>query len=65
MGMWEVVVPKRVKVIWNRCEICGKFISYDDFESGEASHRMVQPDWEYGAETWETLCKEHNKDRSL
>ena len=64
--MWEVFVPRNPNYCegadkhWNRCEVCGKFISYDDFESGSAVHHMTQPDWEYGAEKWETLCKEHN-----
>ena len=47
--------------IWNRCDVCGKFIGFKDLEKGLANIRMTQPDWEYGDETWETLCKNHYK----
>jgi hypothetical protein len=45
---------------WNRCDICGKFIAYDDFDNG-ATHELVTYDTEYTDETWETLCKKHAK----
>lgn len=39
-----------------RCGACGRFISYADLESGLACRRLVTPDAEGTAETWETLC---------
>jgi CRISPR/Cas system-associated protein Cas10 (large subunit of type III CRISPR-Cas system) len=45
---------------WNRCDVCGKFISFADFESGKALRIMVTPDSDYTAETFETLCRDHN-----
>lgn len=44
--------------IWNRCDVCGKFISIKDFESGEAI-RNCTPDTEFTSEYYETFCKEH------
>lgn len=43
---------------WNKCDICGKFIAYDDFDKG-AIRELVTYDTEYTPETWETLCKKH------
>ncbi len=45
---------------WNRCDVCGKFIPYHDFDSGLAVRYMKTPDSHYTAETWGTLCKNHN-----
>lgn len=45
---------------WNRCDVCGKFISYKDFDDGLAFRYMKTPDTIFTAETYETLCKEHN-----
>jgi hypothetical protein len=47
--------PKRE--YWNKCDICGKFIAYKDFEpEGKAVRHMVTPDSEYSREAWETIC---------
>ncbi len=46
---------------WNRCDICGRFISLEDFDSGKANRRMVTPDTAFTCEDYETLCKEHYK----
>ena len=43
---------------WNRCDICGKFISYNDFENG-AIRKLIEPDSDYSTECWETLCRIH------
>lgn len=44
--------------LWNRCDVCGKFIAMDDFDKGAVRY-MVNPD-AYGCEeTWETLCVKH------
>lgn len=45
--------------IWNRCDVCGRFIPYADFESGKALHRMISPSSGLSMEEWETLCREH------
>lgn len=47
---------------WNRCDVCGRFIAYKDFDSGEALRRLVSPDSLCTYEEYETLCKDH-KDR--
>jgi len=49
---------------WNKCDVCGKFISYKDFDTGEAIRYMATPDSHYTAETYVTLCKDHNKKES-
>jgi hypothetical protein len=41
------------------CEVCGKFISYADLDSGNAVHRLITPDSEFTFEEWETLCVNH------
>ena len=45
---------------WNKCDKCGRFISFEDFDNGSAIRVLVTPDSEFTAETYETLCKEHN-----
>jgi len=39
-----------------RCDLCGRFISFKDFENGTAIRRMLTPDSEYSQEEWETRC---------
>ncbi len=46
---------------WNRCDICGRFISLEDFDSGKANRRMVTPDTDFTCEDYETLCRDHYK----
>jgi hypothetical protein len=48
-------------VPWNRCDVCGKFISYKDLDDGLAVRHMKTPDTHFTAETWETLCRRCNK----
>jgi len=45
---------------WNRCDVCGKFIAFDDFGK-DACRVLVTPDSEYTREEYETLCKNHNQ----
>lgn len=47
-------------LVWNQCDVCGKFISYSDLDSGLAKRELVTPDSEYSYEEYETLCREHN-----
>jgi hypothetical protein len=42
---------------WNRCDVCGRFIAFEDFENG-AVRRLVTPDAEGTREEYETLCKD-------
>jgi CRISPR/Cas system-associated protein Cas10 (large subunit of type III CRISPR-Cas system) len=49
---------------WNRCEVCGRFISYDDIEDDKAIHRMITPDSDMSCEEFETLCSKHYKPMS-
>lgn len=48
-----------VREPWNRCDVCGKFISLHDFNQGWAIRKMVTPDSAFTAEVYETLCREH------
>ena len=42
-----------------KCDECGKFISFDDLESGMATRKLITPDSNYSNEEYETLCKNH------
>jgi len=42
-----------------RCDECGRFLRYDDLESGIAIRRLTLPDSEFSVETYETLCPIH------
>jgi hypothetical protein len=42
-----------------QCQVCGRFISYADIESGKATHVMVTPDSHVSYEEWETKCEKH------
>ena len=44
---------------WNRCDVCGQFIAYDNFVTGRAVRRLLEPDSDLGTEKWETLCRYH------
>jgi hypothetical protein len=44
---------------WNKCDVCGRFISFNDFEKGLAKRTMSAPDSAYSSESHETLCKNH------
>jgi len=46
---------ERVKS-WNRCDVCGRFISYNAFDCGFAVRKMVTPDSGNSAEDYVTLC---------
>lgn len=43
--------------IWNKCTICGKFISIDDFANEDADSVMIYPDSHLTNETHEVRCK--------
>jgi hypothetical protein len=51
-------------VLWNRCDACGRFIALGDFDKG-AVRQLLYPDSECTAETWETLCRTHSREREL
>ena len=42
-----------------RCDVCGKFISYNSIANGEATVKLLTPDSYYSTETHEYLCKDH------
>lgn len=46
--------------MWNKCDICGKFIAHEDFENG-ARRQLIVPDNHFGIENFETLCIKCNK----
>lgn len=47
---------KRSREIWNRCDSCGRFISYKDFATGKAVRKLITPDSKYSKEEYSTLC---------
>jgi len=49
--------------VWNRCDVCGKFIALKDFDNG-AIRTLLTPDSELTKETYETLCIKHAKGES-
>ena len=57
-GMIVDMLKKR-KDPWNRCQECGRFISFADLDSGRARHQMITPDSDVSHEAYETLCRDH------
>lgn len=49
------------KDIFNRCDVCGRFFSFNDIEKGMATLKMLTPDSDYSYEEWESLCPNHTK----
>jgi hypothetical protein len=47
--------------IWNRCDVCGKFIALNDFETNKAIRKLTTPESECTQEGYETLCTKHSK----
>lgn len=47
--------------LWNRCDICGRFISFSDIENGLAVRELDTPDTHFTPEAYETLCREHGR----
>jgi len=39
-----------------KCDICGKFIPWKDFDNGTARRWLETPDSEFTSETYKTLC---------
>ena len=46
-----------------KCDVCGRFISYQDLEDGKAKHVMITPDSDVSYESFETLCGKCNPTR--
>lgn len=46
--------------MWNRCDVCGRFIALSDFDRGNARRALVTPDSHFSREEYETLCGRHN-----
>jgi hypothetical protein len=42
---------------WHKCDNCGKFIAYENFKEGKAKRTLIEPDNEFGPETWENICE--------
>lgn len=42
---------------WNKCDCCGRFIPFTDFETGEALRQFITPDSEWTHERYENVCK--------
>lgn len=40
-----------------KCDVCGRFISYEDIESGAAVHKITSPDSALSSESYETICQ--------
>lgn len=46
---WEAAFKKPIT-----CDICGRFISYDELEDGRATRYLEEPDSDYSSETFAT-----------
>jgi hypothetical protein len=44
---------------WNKCDVCGRFITLKAFVEGKAERRLIYPASEFTCEMWETLCADH------
>jgi hypothetical protein len=53
-------MEKESRKKWNRCDYCGRFISYDDLFRGKAIRRIDTEDTEFSSENYITLCEIHN-----
>jgi hypothetical protein len=42
-----------------RCDVCGRFISNADLDSGKAIRQCISLDSEHSTEDYETLCQKH------
>jgi hypothetical protein len=42
---------------WNKCNICGQFIAYQEFADETAVNRLVNPDAYGSEELWDTYHK--------
>lgn len=49
--------------LWNRCDVCGRFIALCDFDHG-AVRTLVTPDSHFTREEYETLCIQHTKQKA-
>lgn len=45
---------------WNRCDVCGRFISYAALDDGSATRHQLTPDSHLTREEYETLCGDHS-----
>ena len=41
---------------WNRCQECGRFVSFHDLSEGKALYQELTPSSYYTFETWELVC---------
>lgn len=53
-------LSKLLPIKWNKCDVCGRLIGYNDLEKGLAIRRMITPDSDVSEKSWETLCNKHN-----
>ncbi len=44
---------------WNRCDVCGKFISWGAFLTGRAQRLLLTPASQHTSEDWLTRCPKH------
>jgi len=42
-------------IMWNRCDVCGRFIALKEFEEGTAMRNLLTPDSYLTNEEWETI----------
>lgn len=42
-----------------KCDVCGRFIAFVDFENGNATSKCISVDTHYSSEEYEVLCKKH------
>ena len=47
---------------WNRCNICGRFISYKDFVNGKAVNKLITPSSLFTDESYDIFHIKCNKE---
>ncbi len=56
----EIARRKKAEALPMRCNICGHFIAYKDFDEGGSAVRILDtPDTEFTSECYITLCPKH------
>ena len=56
------------KGFWYKCDYCGCYIAYEDFNKKEAIREMILPESELSVETYETYhieCKNKEIEKTI
>lgn len=51
--------------LWNKCDVCGKFIPFRDIEDGIAVRKLLAPESWGQEDEYETLCRDHANEQKI